>query len=240
MKISHMFHVVCIITLPDFCTETNASTARSLLESTIVDFATCGCQRYVFRSTSRVLVVKFVRSAGRKMTDVGSFLSPQSSPKSPFIAVNADFAASGVQTPFVIAMNAACASLSASLILISVSRTSTKTTVQFAGRTCFHPVNRRRTFHVVMLSMPIVSANSLGLTTAVPSAKRQSFLSSPWQRLGKPAPGTLPSIPCPATCSVLWTLCAMIARQRVATATGTFWEFNVPAVAPSTRSWNKC
>ena len=122
------------------------------------------------------------------------------SPKSPFIANSVAFVESAVSKPFGIAMNVACASRSASLRRISVSRTSTRTIVPFVVKTCFPRDNLPKIYPVVMPFMPIAFGNWPALTIDVPFVKRPWSARRVWQPHGKHGPETLPNIPCPQTC----------------------------------------
>jgi hypothetical protein len=95
------------------------------------------------------------------------------SPRSRFIAFSVGFAASGAWKPFATANSVACAFRSASLIPTSASRTSTRTTVPSAARTCFPRVNHLRTCLADTLFTLTVSGNSRDSTTVAPSVKRQ-------------------------------------------------------------------
>jgi hypothetical protein len=96
------------------------------------------------------------------------------SPRSPFIASSVDFAALGVLKPFATANSVACAFRLAYLTPISASRTSTRTTVPFAARTCSLRGNHHRTCLADTLFTPTVSENSRDSTTVARSVKRLS------------------------------------------------------------------
>lgn len=87
--------------------------------------------------------------------------------------------------PSVIVTNVACVFLLVFLTLINVSKTSTRTTVQFAEKICSHHASRLKICLAAMQSTRIVSANLLALTIVVQSARRPLFRNNPWQLHGR-------------------------------------------------------
>lgn len=123
------------------------------------------------------------------------------SPRNPFIAFSVAFAEWAVLKPFVTAQSAACAFPCQCLRRTSALKTNTRTTVQFAAKTCFLRVSRPKTCPVDTRFTRTASVSSRDLITAALFVRKQWSVSKAWRRLGKPAPVTLPTTPCRMTCS---------------------------------------
>mmetsp|Transcript_20162 Transcript_20162/g.56176 ORF Transcript_20162/g.56176 Transcript_20162/m.56176 type:complete len:226 (-) Transcript_20162:434-1111(-) len=148
---------------------------------------------------------------------------------------NVDSAESAEENHSDTVTNAACASPSASSTRTNASRTSTKTTAQFAAKICSRQDNPRRICRAGMPSMLTASGSWLVSIIAAPFARRQWYHSSRWRRLGRLALGILPSIPCRRICNDRSISFATTAKPGAYGRIGTSWEPSAQAAARSTQ-----